>query len=157
MPLTSVTKDVANLTLTIVGDYPVSKRRLWDALTDPRQLERFWFPPGFPATFTRHDLSVGGRAEYVGTGPDGATLRGSWEFTAVDPISSFEVIDGDGDLNGPSSITFTFETTTTGSRMTAVARFPNIEAAEQVMQGVEEGLRASLPQLDGVLAEPSPN
>jgi hypothetical protein len=40
MPLTSVTKDVATLTLTIVGDYPVSQQRLWDAFTDPRELER---------------------------------------------------------------------------------------------------------------------
>lgn len=34
---------------------------------------------------------------------------------------------------------------------------PNIEAAEKVMQGMEDGLRAALPQLDAVLAEPSPS
>jgi uncharacterized protein YndB with AHSA1/START domain len=62
MPLASVTRDVATLTLTIVGDYPVSLQRLWDAFTDPRELERFWGPPDYPATFTRHD-KVGGRAE----------------------------------------------------------------------------------------------
>ena len=42
MPLTSVTKDAAELTLTVVGDYPVPQQRLWDVFTDPRQLERFW-------------------------------------------------------------------------------------------------------------------
>lgn len=157
MPLTSVTKDVATLTLTVVADYPVSQQRLWDAFADPRQLERFWGPPDYPMTITRHDLMVGGRAEYVMTGPNGEPMSGSWEFTAVNPISSFEVIDGDGDLNGPSSITFTFETTPTGSRMTAVTHFPNIEAAEKLMQGMEDGLRAALPQLDAVLAEPSPS
>jgi uncharacterized protein YndB with AHSA1/START domain len=156
MPLTSVTRDVATLTLTIVGDYPVSQQRLWDAFTDPRQLERFWGPPDYPVRFTRQELGVGGRGEYFMTGPDGETMNGSWEFTAVDPISSFEVIDGDGDLSGPSSITFTFETTTTGSRMTAVTHFPTIEAAEKVMQDMEDGLRAALPQLYDVLAEPEP-
>ncbi len=35
--------------------------------------------------------------------------------------------------------------------------FPKIEAAEKVMQGMEDGLRAALPQLDAVLAEPSPS
>jgi hypothetical protein len=60
-------------------------------------------------------------------------------------------------VNGPSSITLTFETTPTGSRMTAVTHFPNIEAAEKVMQAMEDGLRAALPQLDAVLAEPSPS
>jgi DNA-binding transcriptional ArsR family regulator len=53
MPLTSVTKDAAKLTLTVVGDYPVPQQRLWDAFADPRQLERFWGPPFAPATFTR--------------------------------------------------------------------------------------------------------
>jgi len=42
MPLTSVAKDPAQLTLTVVGDFPVSQQRLWDAFADPRQLERFW-------------------------------------------------------------------------------------------------------------------
>ena len=56
MPLTSVTKDAAKLTLTVVGDYPVPQQRLWDAFADPRQLERFWGPPAWPATFTRHDM-----------------------------------------------------------------------------------------------------
>jgi uncharacterized protein YndB with AHSA1/START domain len=56
LPLTSLTKDVATLTLTVVADYPVSQQRLWDAFADPRQLERFWGPPDYPTTFTRHDL-----------------------------------------------------------------------------------------------------
>jgi uncharacterized protein YndB with AHSA1/START domain len=68
MPITSVAKDTAKLTLTVVGDFPVSQRRLWDAYADPRQLERFWGPPAWPARFTRHDFKVGGRAEYVMTG-----------------------------------------------------------------------------------------
>ena len=48
MPLTSVTKDAATLSLTVVGDYPVPRERLWDAFADPRQLERFWGPPFAP-------------------------------------------------------------------------------------------------------------
>ena len=40
--------------------------------------------------------------------------------------------------------------------MTAVTHFPNIEAAEKVRQGMEDGRRAALPQLDAVLAEPTP-
>ncbi len=57
MPLTSTTRDVAKLTLTVVGDYPVPQQRLWDAFADPRQLERFWGPPASPSTFTRSACS----------------------------------------------------------------------------------------------------
>jgi uncharacterized protein YndB with AHSA1/START domain len=158
MPLTSVTKDAARLTLTVVGDYPVPQRRLWDAFADPRQLERFWGPPTWPATFTRHDFRVGGRAEYFLTGPNGEKWSGSWKFTAVDPISSFEAHDGDDnadDENMPASMKFAFESTPAGSRLIVVTRFSSVEAMEHTAAGMEEGLRAAMPQLDAVLAERS--
>jgi uncharacterized protein YndB with AHSA1/START domain len=156
VPLTSVTKDAVKLTLTVVGDYPVSQRRLWEAFADPRQLERFWGPPSMPATFTHHEMKVGGRAEYFLIGPKGERWSGSWKFTAVNPISSFEADDGDDnvdDKNMPSSMRFAFETTPTGSRMTVVTQFPSVEAMEHVAAGMEEGLRAAMAQLDAVLAE----
>jgi uncharacterized protein YndB with AHSA1/START domain len=158
MPLASITKDAANLTLTVVGDYPVPQERLWAAFADPRQLERFWGPPFMPATFTRHEMRVGGRAEYVLTGPEGETWSGSWTFTAVSPISSFEAQDGEDnaeDESMPSSMKFAFETTPTGSRMTCVTTFSSVEAMEQTTPGMEQGLRAAMPQLDAVLAEQS--
>lgn len=158
MPLTSVTKDAAKLTLTVVGDYPVPQERLWEAFADPRQLERFWGPPSAPATFTRHDFRVGGRAEYFLSLPNGEKWSGSWKFIVVDPISFFEALDGEDnaeDENMPSGMKFTFEATPTGSRMTAVTRFSSLEAMEQTAAGMEEGLRAAMPQLDAVLAERS--
>jgi uncharacterized protein YndB with AHSA1/START domain len=160
MPLTSVTKDAAKLTLTVVGDYPVPQSRLWDAFADPRQLERFWGPPAFPATFTRHDFQVGGRAEYFLTLPEGQTWSGSWKFTVVNPISSFEAHDGEdnaGDENMPASMKFAFDTTPTGSRMTIVTQFSSVVAMEETIPGMEEGLRAAMPQLDAVIAERSPS
>ena len=103
-------------------------------------------------------MKVGGRAEYFLTGPKGEKWSGSWKFTAVNPISSFEAQDGEDnaeDENMPSSMKFTFETTPTGSRMTCVTQFPSVEAMEKVGMGMDEGLRAAMPQLDAVLAEPS--
>lgn len=158
VPITSVAKDAAQLTLTVVADFPVPQQRLWEAYADPRQLERFWGPPSWPATFTRHDFKVGGRAEYFMSGPNGEKWSGSWRFTAVNPISSFEANDGEDnadDPNGPASMRFTFETTASGSRMTCVTRFLSLEAMEQSATGMEQGFRAAMPQLDAVLAEPS--
>ena len=158
MPITTVTMDPAELTLTVVADFPVPQQRLWDAYADPRQLERFWGPPTWPATFTRQDFKAGGRSEYFMTGPNGEKWTGSWKFTAVNPISFFEAHDGEDnadDPHGPASMTFTFETTPTGSRMTGVTRFPSLEAMEQSATGMEEGMRAAMPQLDALLAERS--
>lgn len=72
--------------------------------------------------------------------------------------SSFEAQDGEDnaeDENMPSSMKFAFAATPTGSRMTCVTQFPSVEAMEQVAMGMEEGLRAAMPQLDAVLAERS--
>jgi uncharacterized protein YndB with AHSA1/START domain len=156
VPIIDVIKDPDHLTLTVVAEFPVPQQRLWDAWADPRQLERFWGPPFAPATFTHHDFRVGGRAEYFLTGPSGERWSGAWRFTAVDPIDSFEAQDGEDnaeDENMPASMAFAFEATPTGSRMTSVIRFSSVEAMEQTVPGMEEGLRAALPQLDAVLAE----
>ena len=94
MPITEVSSNAKALTLTIIADYPVPVTRLWDAYADPRQLERFWGPEQWPATFTRHDMAVGGRSQYFMTGPDGTVAGGWFRFLAVDPHKGFEVEDG---------------------------------------------------------------
>ena len=161
MPVTSVTSDPEALTLTLVGDYPVAVERLWEAFSDPRQLERFWGPPEWPATFTRHDMVEGGRSHYTMTGPDGQTSSGYWVFTAIDPGRRVEVIDGfagaDGDPNDdmPSmSMRMEFASTATGSRYTMTTTFPDLASMEQLAEmGMVEGATSSMAQMDDVLAD----
>jgi uncharacterized protein YndB with AHSA1/START domain len=159
MPIKSVTSDPEALTLTIVGEYPVPVERLWEAYADPRQLERFWGPETWPATFTRHDMAVGGRSEYRMTGPDGSTSRGWWRFLEVEPGRGFEVEDGFAHEDGRPNedmptmrMAINFEPTANGSRMTSVSHFASLEAMEELLKmGMLEGIRSALGQLDGVL------
>lgn len=161
MPITAVTKDLDALTLTVVAEFPVGVRRLWDAYTDPRQIEKFWGPPGFPATFTRHDAHAGGRSDYAMTGPDGERFGGYWEWVAVDAPHSFEVVDGfarpDGTPNADLPTTgarFVFESTETGARVTCVSTFGSLAELEQLSaMGMEEGMRAAMGQIDAVVAD----
>lgn len=161
MPITNISSDPATLTLTIVADYPVPLARLWDAYADPRQLERFWGPEQWPATFTRHDMAVGGHSHYYMTGPDGTRAGGWFRFLAIEPHRMIEVEDGFSDDAGqPNSamptmrMTFTFESTAQGSRFTSVTRFPTIEAMEQLVQmGMMEGMKSAMGQIDAVLAD----
>jgi len=55
----------------------------------------------------------------------------------------------------PGTMTFTFEATPAGSRLTSVTRFASLEAMEHAAAGLEEGLRAAMPQLDALLGEPN--
>jgi uncharacterized protein YndB with AHSA1/START domain len=165
MPVTDVSKDPENLTLTVVADFPVPLRRLWDAYVDPRRLEKFWGPPEFPATFTRHDAFPGGLSTYVMTGADGSVHGGYWEWTEVkEPegdVASFEVRDGfarpDGTPNPdlPSmSMTFWFESTANGSRVTTTTHFASTDDLARLMEmGMDEGLRSAMAQMDDVLAD----
>lgn len=161
MPITSVEKDPESLTMTIVAEFDVDVRRLWDAYADPRQLERFWGPPEWPATFTRHDLVPGGRAEYHMTGPDGEKAGGYWEFLSVDAPRSFAVRDGFRNADGTddaglptSDILFTFADAGEGSRVTVTTSFGSLEELEQLIgMGMDEGMRIAMAQIDAVVAD----
>lgn len=161
MPITDVSSNAHDLTLTVVADYPVPVERLWDAYADPRQLERFWGPEQWPATFTRHDMAEGGRSHYYMTGPDGTVSHGWFRYLAVVPLERLELEDGFGDATGvpngsmpTMNMVFHFESTTIGSRFTSVTIFPTLEAMEQLVQmGMMEGMRSAMGQIDAVLAD----
>lgn len=161
MPVTDITTDPENLTMTLVADAAAPVDRLWRAFTQPDQLSRFWGPPGWPATFTAFDLHPGGRAEYHMTGPKGERSGGAWEVLNVDEGRSFEVLDSfvgeDGEkLDGFPSMrmVFTFEATDAGSRLSNTTYFPSAEALEQVVaMGAVEGSRMAMNQLDAVLQD----
>jgi uncharacterized protein YndB with AHSA1/START domain len=161
MPITSVKKDPETLTMTIVAEFAATVERVWDAYADPRQIEKFWGPVEWPATFTRHDFAVGGMSHYYMTGPDGENSGGYWRFTAVERYRSFSVVDGFAKESGapndemPSmDMTFTFEAADAGARVTTVTTFPSLEALDElVAMGMEDGMRSAMSQIDGVLAD----
>ncbi|WP_243228859.1 SRPBCC family protein [Microbacterium sp. CIAB417] len=161
MPVTDVITDAENLTMTVIADFAAPVERLWAAYSDPRQLERFWGPPGWPATFTAWDHTVGGRAIYTMRGPRGESSTGSWEFLSIDGPSGFEVIDTFADENGEPlkdfpamRMVFTFSETEGGSRMVNTSYFESAEALEQVVEmGAVEGTRMAMAQIDAVLQD----
>ncbi|GAA2091933.1 SRPBCC domain-containing protein [Aeromicrobium tamlense] len=161
MPITSVSKDTDDLTMTVVADFPVPVRRLWDAYADPRQLERFWGPVEWPATFSRHDMTPGGESHYVMTGPDGDQSAGYWKFRSVDEGKGFEVEDGfctDPGVPNPDMpsmrMTFAFEETGEGSRVTTTTWFASLKDLEELIaQGMEEGMTSAMSQMDAVVAD----
>lgn len=161
MPVTSVSKDPHALTMTVMAEFPVSRERLWEAYADPRQLEKFWGPVDWPATFTRHDMYPGGRSHFFMTGPDGEHSAGVWEFLAVDPGHSFEVRDafadeaGNENLDMPSMrMTFQFEAQGDGSRLITTTTFGSVEQLEQLLgMGMEEGMTSAMSQIDAVVAD----
>ena len=100
MTVTGVEKDLASCTMTVEAEFEASIERTWRLWADPRQLERWWGPPTYPATFVEHNLVTGGRAAYYMTGPDGDQPRGLWRVMEVDAPNRFEVEDWFADEAG---------------------------------------------------------
>jgi len=161
MPVTDITTDAENLTLTVIADFAAPVERVWAAYSDPRQLERFWGPPGWPATFTAWDHTVGGRAIYHMTSPQGEKSSGAWEFLKIEAPHRFEVLDSFVDDDGDPlaefpamRMAFAFDASDVGTRMTTTTYFTSAEALEQVTaMGMVEGTKMAMSQLDAVLQD----
>jgi len=161
MPTTSVHTDPEELTVTLVAEFPVPVERLWSAFADPRQLERFWGPPGFPATFTSFDLRPGGTAHYRMTSPQNEHFLSLWQVSEVDEPRRiafrdlFATEDGSVDESMPASETLlTFESVDSGSRVTVLTSFESSAGLDQLLEmGMLEGYTQAFGQLDRVLAD----
>lgn len=163
MTVTAVRKDPANLTMTLTAEFDASPERVWQLWADPRQLERWWGPPSYPATFTTHVLAVGSRTQYYMTGPEGDTPKGYWDIVEVDPPRRIVMNDGfanaDGspndDIAGPGVQVVTIESIGNGrTQMSIESGFPSAEAMEELLaMGMESGLTEAVGQIDAILAE----
>ncbi len=162
MPVTNIDKDPEALTFTVSAEFDATADRAWQLWADPRQLERWWGPPDYPATVVDHDLTAGGRVTYFMTGPEGEVYRAWWQVLAVDPPNRLELVDGFADEHGEvdeSLPTTTMVATITergdgSTLMVLESRFETLEGMEQlVAMGMEEGISSALAQIDALLAE----
>lgn len=160
MPVTDVQHDLDNLSLTITADFAAPVARIWQIYADPRQLEKVWGPPSYPATVVDHDLRPGGRVTYVMTGPQGDQRAGYWEITSVDEPRSFTFTDGFADLDFTPNPelpvacnVFTFTEHDGGTRATYVTTYASAEALQTVLDmGVIEGATSAINQIDDLIA-----
>lgn len=160
MPVTDVRHDLDDLTLTITAEFAAPVERVWQVYADPRQLERVWGPPSYPATIVDHDLRPGGRVTYYMSGPEGEKHCGWWKVDTVDEPREFTFEDGfaDEDFNPlpdmpVSHNIFTFTDVDGRTRATFVSRYASAEALQQVLDmGVVEGATSAINQIDELLA-----
>ncbi|HEY8216912.1 MAG TPA: SRPBCC domain-containing protein [Acidimicrobiia bacterium] len=160
MTVQSIRKDPESLTMTIVAEFDAPIGRVWQLWEDPRQLERWWGPPTYPATVVDHDFRPGGRVAYYMTGPEGDQAHGWWRVIAVEAPHRLEFEDGFADDAGvpnpdmPTTMTrVTLDEPSDGrTRMHVETRFPSVGAMEQMLEmGMEEGIAAAMGQMDDLL------
>jgi uncharacterized protein YndB with AHSA1/START domain len=164
MSVTNVHQDTERLTMTVTAEYDVTADRAWQLWADPRQLERWWGPPTYPATVEKHDLTTGGHVSYYMTGPEGDQPHGWWNVLEAEPPRLLVLEDGFADETGAPNAampTMVMRVEITdrpgGVTMTMTTRFPSLEAMEQLIgMGMEEGLQLAMGQIDAILADAPP-
>ena len=157
----TIDTDRDGATITVTSDFDAPIDRVWQLWADPRKLERWWGPPGYPATVTEHDLRPGGRVLYYMTSPDNQRYYGLWNVFTVDAPTGLEVEDAFADENGNVStelpspkMQVSLSETEGGTRMVIHSVYPSTEAMEKVLEmGVVEGLKAAMSQIDPILEE----
>lgn len=160
MTVTNVRKDPEALTMTITAELDAPLARAWQLWEDPRQLERWWGPPTYPATFVEHELVPDARTTYFMTGPEGDKAHGWWRVLSVDPPRHLTFEDGFGDDTGRPNpdmpvmiIRVDLHEQPDGrTRMDVETTFPSPEAMDQITaMGMEEGMTAAIGQIDDLL------
>lgn len=159
MSVISTRKNPEKLTLEFVAEFAAPVQRVWQIWADPRQLERWWGPPTWPATFTRHELSVDGESRYYMSGPAGEKSAGWWKTTAVNAPTFLEFDDGfageDGEPSGflgTSHCVVTLEQVGEVTRMITTSHFESLEQLEEMVKmGMQEGMALAMGQIDALL------
>ncbi len=161
MPVTDVKHDLDALTLTITADFAAPVERVWGVYADPRQLERVWGPPGYPATFVDHEMAPGGRMTYYMTSPEGEKYYAYWTVTGVEEPRRFTFEDGfalDASFTPNTEMPvasndYTFTEVDGTTRATFTGTYASAEALQKVLDmGVVEGSTAAINQIDDLLA-----
>jgi uncharacterized protein YndB with AHSA1/START domain len=155
-----VDKDPERLTITMVAEFDASIEQVWELWWDPRKVERWWGPPGYPATFVEHDLTAGGGSTYFMTGPDGERYGGIWRVTAVDPPASLEFASVFADADGTpiadlpvSRVSVRLSEHAGGTRMEMRTKFDSREDLEKwLTTGTFEGQQRAVAQMDALLS-----
>jgi len=160
MTVTSIDTDLERGVLELTADFDASAEAVWQLWADPRKLEQWWGPPGYPATFVQHDFTAGGRVTYYMTGPDGGKYHGYWRLTSVNEPKTIEFTDGFANDDGTPNIDMPITTARIefierdgGTRMLirSTADTPE-QMAQLAKMGMEEGLAAAVGQMDALLA-----
>ncbi|MGV9825102.1 MULTISPECIES: SRPBCC family protein [unclassified Gordonia (in: high G+C Gram-positive bacteria)] len=159
MPVIDVTQNPDQRSLTMTAEFAAPVERIWQIYADPRQLEKIWGPPQYPATFVEHSLTPGARVTYYMTGPDGEKFAGYWLIDTVDEPNGFTFRDGfaNEDFTPVDSLPmshneFSFVEKDGRTVATYVSTYETAEGLQKVLDmGMVEGATQATNQIDELL------
>jgi len=144
------------IVITRVFDAP--RERVFNAMTDPKQVVQWWGPKGFTTTIEKMDVRPGGVWKHVMHGPDGTDYPNKSVFIEVVKPERIVYSHGGGKKGGPAAqfqATWTFEALGDQTKLTLQMVFPTAVARDQVVKQYNaiEGGNQTLDRLADHLAK----
>ena len=130
---------------------------VFNAWTEPKQLEQWWGPNGFTTTVHEMDVVDGGITRLVMRGPDGVDYPNNLVYTdilAAKRLSYMHSNDGDPDNDaGAFGVTVLFDEEGLQTRVTMHALFKTADARERIVTAHDAvtGADQTLERLDRFL------
>lgn len=156
--VTDVQTPDREIVISRVFDAP--RELVWDAMTDPKKVIRWWGPTGFTTTIEEMDLRPGGVWKHVMHGPDGTNYPNKSVFKEIVKPERIVYSHGGGreGARGVSFVaTWTFEQVDESrTKLTIHQVFPSSEERDRIVKeyGAIEGGKQTLGRLAEFLVNP---
>jgi len=139
------------ITLTRIFDAP--RHLVFDALTKPELLERWFGPRGWSLALCNVDLRVGGKWRSVLRGPDGRSMGMSGVYREIAPPDRLVSTESFDDYPGESINTLSLSEENGKTTLTCRILYVSKEIRDAVIQsGMEHGAAESYDRLAELLA-----
>ena len=139
--------------LFLSREFQAPRELVWNAMTQPEHVVRWWGPRGFTSTIETMDFRVGGVWKFVMHGPDGTDYPNEHQFQEIVLHEKIVMSHGGGRAEAiqvRSRATWTFETIPGGkTRVKLRMVFPTAEHRDRVAReyGAVEGGKQTLMRL----------
>ena len=138
------------IVLTRVFDAP--RHLVFDALTRPELLERWFGPHGYSLAVCEVDLKVGGKWRFVVRSPDGSDMGMSGVYREISPPDRLVHTEAFDDYPGDSVVTTVLTEQDGRTTLTATCEYSSQEVRDAVVaSGMEHGAAEAYDRLADLL------
>ncbi len=150
--------DTNDTTVTVRRTFAAPRERVWEAFTDPAQVDQWWGPDGFDTTTDEMTVKPGGVWRFVMVGPDGEEYQNRVEYDAVEEPARLVYAHGSPDDPEQFRVTIALgDVENGGTELVMVMRFPTaVDLDEAIDHGADEGAKQTLGRLADHLAGSQP-
>jgi len=151
--------DIVERSKPLIADFDASVEQVWQLWSDPRKLERWWGPPGYPATFREARPARGRRGHVLHDRSRRRPLRGCVARHGRRSAGLLESADAIADPDRTrvtevpvSKVSVRLTQRDSGTRMELRSQFESREDLEKWLStGTREGQQQAVAQMDVLL------